>query len=291
MFKIHIAVLMFGITGLFAKFITLPSTMIVFGRCFFAVIFLFAVLKYLKSDFKFDSRKDLLLALFTGIMAGICWFFFFQSIKISSVAVGLLTYTTVAIFTTFIEPFYFKTKIHFIDIILAVITFLGVYLIVPKFSLSSNITLGVIFGLFAALSAAIFTIMSRGLMKKYSSIKIAFYQYATVSILGIPFFISDSPHISVSNLIYLIILGVLFTAFANTLFISSLKKITATKANIILTLEPIYGIILGIIILNERPGIKLIIGGVIILICAFTASATHIRNSKTDNLKSKKLYS
>ncbi|MCP4177308.1 MAG: EamA family transporter [bacterium] len=73
------------------------------------------------------------------------------------------------------------------------------------------------------------------------------------------------------NLILIIILGVLFTAFANTLFISSLKIISATKRNIIITLEPIYEIILGIIILNERPGINLITGGVIILLYTFIA--------------------
>ncbi|MCP4177972.1 MAG: EamA family transporter [bacterium] len=285
MFKIHFAVLMFGITGLFAKLITLSSTMIVFGRCFFAVIFLFFALKHIKSNFKFNNKKDLSTALLSGLVIGISWYFFFQSIKVSSVAVGLLTYSTVAIFTTFIEPLYFKSKIHFFDVLLGLITVFGIYLVIPKFSLSSDITLGVIFGLLAALSAAIFTIMSRGLMKKYSSIKIAFYQYFTVTILGIPFFISNSPHISIRNLILIIILGVVFTAFANTLFISSLKKISATKANIILTLEPIYGIILGIIILNERLRINIIIGGIIILICAFTASVLHMRGTKVEKLK------
>ncbi|HJO93757.1 MAG TPA: DMT family transporter, partial [Victivallales bacterium] len=258
-------------------------------RCFFAIIFLFFVLKHIKSDFKFNCRRDFFLAIFTGLMIGISWYFFFQSIKVSSVSVGLLTYATVAIFTTFIEPLYFKTRIHFLDIVLALITIYGVSLVVPKFSLSSDITLGVIFGLIAALSAAVFTIMSRSLMTKYSSIKIAFWQYLTVTILGIPFFVSDSPHISIRNLILIIILGVLFTAFANTLFISSLKRISATKANIILTLEPIYGIILGIIILNERPGINLIIGGVIILLCAFIATGTHMRSKKIDKLRIKKV--
>jgi len=285
MLNIHIAVLLFGITGLFAKFITLPSTMIVFGRCLFAVIFLFFVLKYLKSDFKFECRKDFFITIITGLVIGVSWFFFFQSIKVSSVAVGLLSYSTVAIFTTFIEPLYFKSKIKFPDIILALITISGVYLVVPKFSISSNITVGVLLGLCAAFFSAVFTIMSRGLVKKYSSIKVAFYQYLTVAILGIPFFLTDAPHISIKNLILLIILGVIFTAFANTLFISSLKVISATKANIILTLEPIYGIILGIIILHERLGIRLIIGGIIILSCAFIATSLNMR----DNIKKNKL--
>jgi len=104
-------------------------------------------------------------------------------------------------------------------------------------------------------------------------------------VLSTTFFVTDAPHVSIRNLLLLIILGVIFTAFANTLFISSLKKISATKANIILTLESIYGIILGIIILHERPGIKLIIGGIIILSCAFIATSLNMR----DNIKQLKL--
>lgn len=280
LWKLHFSVAMFGITGLFAKFVTLSAVMIVFGRCFFAALVLFLALKMLKSDFKFENRKDLFVVIGTGVLIGIAWFCFFQSIKVSTVAVGLLGYTTIAIFTTFLEPIYFKTKIRFLDIILAAVTFYGITLLVHKtHGVQGNALLGIFFSLTAAFIGSLFIIFSRGLVKKYSSIKITFYQYSTVAIMGLFFFIPEAPKISIDNLLLIIILGIVFTAFANTLFIDCLKKITATKANIILTLEPVYGIILAAIILSETPSRRTVIGGAIILLCAVTATATHKKES------------
>ena len=272
MFRLHFAVLMFGITGLFGKFVTLSSTMITFGRCFFAVIFLFFCMEAMKEKFLFDNKKDFLTVLFTGVIIGLVWFFFFQSIKVSTVSVGLITYATVAIFTTFIEPLYFHKKIRKTDIILAVVAFLGVCLVVPDFNLSDNITQGVALGLGAALFSAIFCVITKNLIARYSSVKLTFYQYGTVAILGLPFFAYQQPHIDARNLILIIILGIVFTGFANTLFISSFKKVSATKAMIILTLEPIYGVILAVLLLGEKPTTKTLIGGVIIMLCAFYAT-------------------
>jgi len=283
LWKLHFSVAMFGITGLFAKFVTLSAVMIVFGRCFFAALVLFAALKMLKSDFKFENKKDLFVVIGTGVLIGIAWFCFFQSIKVSTVAVGLLGYTTIAIFTTFLEPIYFKTKIRFLDIILACITFYGITLLVHKTpGAQGNTFLGIFFSLTAAFIGALFIIFSRGLVKKYSSIKVTFYQYSTVTVIGLFFFISEVPKISNYNLLLIIILGVVFTAFANTLFIDCLKKITATKANIILTLEPVYGIILAAILLSETPSKRTIVGGIIIILCAIAATITH----KKEPLKS-----
>lgn len=285
LWKLHFSVAMFGITGLFAKFVTLSAVMIVFGRCFFAALVLFLALKMLKSDFKFDNRKDLFVVIGTGVLIGVAWFCFFQSIKVSTVAVGLLGYTTIAIFTTFLEPIYFKTKIRFLDIILAVITFYGITLLVHKTpDAQGNTLLGIFFSLTAAFIGALFVIFSRGLVKNYSSIKVTFYQYSTVTIMGLFFFIPEAPKISINNLLLIIVLGIVFTAFANTLFIDCLKKITATKANIILTLEPVYGIILAAIILSETPSRRTIIGGAIILLCAVTATATHKKESLDSNI-------
>ena len=273
MFKIHFAVMMFGITGLFAKFLNLPSTIIVFGRCIFAVFFLFFCIKIAKITLKFDSIKDLLRSVLSGVIVGISWWFFFQSIKVSTVAVGLLTYASIAIFTTFIEAVYFRVKPGITDIILATTTFLGVALLVPKFTLSNNITLGVVYGLSAAFTAGLFTVLSRDIVSKYSSIKLAFYQYITISILFSPFLFINKIDYSLYNISLIAILGILFTGFANTLFISGLKKISASKANIVLTLEPIYGTFLAIVLLNEKLTLNMIIGGSIVLISALLATA------------------
>jgi drug/metabolite transporter (DMT)-like permease len=273
MLKIHFAVVMFGITGLFAKFLNLPSTIIVFGRCIFAVVFLLFCLKIAKVTMRFNSAKDLLRAILSGVTIGVSWYFFFQSIKVSTVAVGLLTYASVAIFTTFIEAVYFKEKPNATDVILASTTFLGVALLVPKFALSDNTTLGIIYGLLAAFTSGLFTVLSRDIVSKYSSIKLAFYQYLTISILFSPFLFFCTIDYSLHNISLIAILGIVFTGFANTLFISGLKNISAAKANIVLTLEPIYGTVLAMILLNETLNMRTVIGGSIVLASALLATS------------------
>ena len=272
MTKIHFAVILFGITGLFAKFLHIPSTSIVLGRCVFAVLFLYICLLIKKIPIKTECKTDFLRICLSGTVLGVCWFFFFQSIKISSVAVGLLTYSSVAIFTTLIESFYFRQKPKCSDILLATTAFLGITILVPKFSLSNNTTVGIIFGLIAAFSSGLFSVMSRHIVSKYQSIKTAFIQYSTISLLFIPFLFFKSFIPSVYNISMLAILGVIFTGIANTLFISGLKNVSAAKANIVLSLEPIYGTILAIILLGEHLTLKIAIGGSIVMISAIMAT-------------------
>jgi drug/metabolite transporter (DMT)-like permease len=273
MLKIHFAVILFGITGLFSKFLDLPATVIVFGRCLFGAAILLYYIKIAKINLKFNSTKDFSRAILSGIIIGISWYFFFESIKISTVSIGLLTYASVAIFTTFIEAACHKKRPNFVDLSLALGTFLGVILIIPKFSLSDNTTLGVVYGLCAAFTAALFTVMSKSIVSKYSSIKLAFFQYATVTILFTPFIFFEKIDYSLYNISLIAVLGIVFTGFANTLFINALKKISAAKANIILTLEPIYGTFLAIIFLNEKLTINIAMGGSIVLVAALLATA------------------
>lgn len=280
MLKIHFAVLMFGITGLFAKFLNVPSTIIVFGRCIFAVVFLLCCIKIAKLTFRIETSKDFLQIILSGIIIGLSWFFFFQSIKVSTVAVGLLTYASVAVFTSFIESLYFKEKLNIVDVILGITTFIGIAIIVPKFSLNNNTTLGVIFGLIAALTAALFTVVSRDAVSKYPSIKVAFFQYLTISISFSPFFFLTKIYYSSYDISLLAILGVVFTGFANTLFISGLKNVSAAKANIVLSLEPIYGTLLAVLILHESLRLKTITGGIIVLISAVLATMLSNFNRK-----------
>jgi drug/metabolite transporter (DMT)-like permease len=161
---------------------------------------------------------------------------------------------------------------------LATTTFLGVSVLIPKFSLSDNITLGIIYGLAAAFTSGIFTVLSRDIVSKYSSIKLTFCQYSTISILFFPFLFVTNIDLSLYNISLLAVLGILFTGIANTLFISALKKVSASKANIVLTLEPIYGTILAVILLNEVLTLKIVTGGAIVLISALLA--TSLTNSK-----------
>lgn len=272
MIEIHTAVLFFGLAGLFGKLVLLPALIIVLGRVIFAAIFLALLSLYLKQNIKLNQKRDYFYLFILGIILALHWWTFFQAIQVSTVAVGLLTYSTFPIFVTFLEPYFFKEKIKRSDIFLAVITFLGVILVVPRFEIANNITRGALWGIASGFTFAVLSLLNRKYVKKYSSIVIAFYQDSAAAIVLLPFLFLMEFTITIKDILLLVLLGVCFTAIAHTLFIKGLTNIKAQTASIIACLEPVYGIVIAIFLLGEVPGLRIISGGMLIL--AATVCAT-----------------
>ncbi|MFC2145911.1 DMT family transporter [Acidobacteriota bacterium] len=263
--EIHIAVLFFGLAGLFGKLILLPALIIVLGRVIFAAIFLALLSLYLKQNIKLNQKKDYLYLFILGIILALHWWTFFQAIRVSTVAVGLLTYSTFPIFVTFLEPYFFKEKIKRSDIFLALITFLGVILVIPRFEIANNITQGAVWGIASGFTFAVLSILNREYVKKYSSLVIAFYQDSAAAIVLLPFLFLMEFTVTLKDILLLALLGIGFTAIAHTLFIKGLTNVKAQTASIIACLEPVYGIVIAIFLLGEVPGLRIISGGMLIL--------------------------
>ena len=267
--EIHIAVLLFGSAGLFGKFLSLPPSMIVFGRTFFASLSLLVIVRIFKYSLKINSRRDFFSLIFVGALLAIHWIAFFKSIQISTVAIGLLTFSTFPIFVTFIEPYFFKEKLKSSDIAMAFVVFLGVFLIIPKFDISNAITQGVLWGILSGLTFALLSIINRKYVRKYSPLVIAFYQDTFAAIFLIPILFLSEYKIRVNDVLMLIFLGVFCTAVAHSLFIKGMVRVKAQTASIITCLEPIYGIIFAMILLSEIPGIRTALGGMVIIATVF----------------------
>lgn len=264
LFEIHIAVVLFGLAGLFGKWLPLSPFIIVLGRVFFASIALAAVLVLAKQGFKIRARRDWALFLGLGLLLTIHWVTFFKSIQVSTVAIGLLSYSSFPVFTAFLEPLLFKIKPDPTNILFAFICLLGVFLIIPRFDLSDSTLKGVLFGLMAGFTFSLLTIINRKLTRRYSSLLIAFYQDFFATLLLLPFFFSIRPVISMNSLMLLLVLGVICTASSHTLFIKGMRKIQAQTASIISSLEPVYGIILAFLFLKEIPATRTVLGGIVI---------------------------
>ena len=185
--SIHSSVILFGLSGIFGKWITLSPFIIVLGRVFFAAIVLYLASRILKISLKVNSRKDLFALSLIGIVLSIHWVTFFQSIQISTVAIATLTFSTFPIFTTFIEPYFFKEKIKLIDIIFAALTAIGVAIMIPSLDLSNNFTQGVIYGMIAAITAAIMTVLNRKYVLNYHSVTVSIYQNIAATLVLLPF--------------------------------------------------------------------------------------------------------
>ena len=263
--SVHAAVLLFGIVGLFAKLVDLPSVIIVLGRVLFSSLFLLGYLLVRKQKIRLEGRGDYLRMIAAGVVLAVHWSSFMQAIQSSTVAVGTLTFSTFPLFVTFLEPYLFREKLKASDVACAVIMLVGVVLIVPEFHLENSMTQGVLWGLLSALTYAVLSLMNRKFSGKYPAAVVSFYEQACASVVLLPSLFVLRPEITAKDVAVLVMLGVVFTALAHSLFIIGLRTVKVQTAGIISGLESVYGIAAALLFLGEVPGIREIAGGVIIL--------------------------
>lgn len=263
--QIHFAVLLFGLTGVFGKLITLPSIILVLGRVIFSFLSILIYMKGAGHSIKLKEKKHFFNFILLGVLLAFHWTTFYESIKLSTVAIGLLTFSTFPMFATFIEPYFFKEKLQVSDIVTAVVTFIGIFFVVPEFEFGNEMTMGAILGILSGFSYAFLSVMNRKFTKDYSGAMIALCEQGVASVLLLPFFFTVQPVVSMSNLLLTVLLGTVFTALPHTLFIGGMKYVKTQTAGIITCLEPLYGIILAAVLIHEIPNMKVITGGVIIL--------------------------
>ena len=235
---IHLAVLLFGLAGLFGKWIVLPATIIVWGRVFFAAISLGFFLWVRRIPVRLHRRSDYPYLLLLGGLLALHWVTFFRSIQLSTVAIGLLTFSTFPIFTAFLEPVFFRERLQIGDILLALVTFAGVALVLPSFSLQDALTRGALWGIASGATFAVLSILNRRYVQQYSSLVIAFYQDLAATMALLPFLLILQPAISGREWGLLVLLGVVYTAVWHTLFIGGRKSGKARTASSIGAVEP-----------------------------------------------------
>lgn len=263
--EIHIAVLLFGLAGLFGKLLVLSPLVIVFGRTLFASLALSLILFFSTVKLQAKSKQDLIVLILLGAVLAVHWITFFQSIQISTVAVGLLTFSTFPLFVTFMEPYFFKEKLRLLDIITAGAVLVGLIFVIPSFDFRNNVTQGAFWGIISGFTFAVLSILNRKYVSAYPSVMIVFYQNWIATVILFPFLFFEDLAFQTSDYFLLAILGVFCTALAHVLFIRSLVQIKTQLASIIACLEPVYGIIFAFALLSEVPELRTIIGGGIIL--------------------------
>ena len=263
--EIHLAAVLFGLAGLFGKWISLSPFLIVLGRVFFASLALAALLGATRQSLRPLLRRHAgLLVLLGAILAG-HWAAFFQSIQVSSVAVGLLSCYTFPAFTVVLEPLFSRERLDKRNFLLAALCLAGVFLIVPRFDLGDRTYQGALWGLLAGLTFAVLTIFNRRLAQEHPSVGIAFLQDLFATLFLLPCLVFVPLRLSPRDWALLAVLGLACTAVSHTLFIRGMRHVRAQTASIISSLEPVYGIVLALLFLGEVPSARTLAGGAVIL--------------------------
>ena len=266
---IHAAVFLFGFSALFARLVNQPAIVITFGRVFFSSIFLFLLIRLYKIAIKLDSGKDYFLIMLSGIVLAIHWFCFIRSIQLSTVAIGTITFSTFPVFTSFLEPLFFKERIRVHTVICSLFMLGGILIIVLTGNRELTETVpGIIVGLISSLSYSVLALLNRNFSSKYKSETIVFYEQLTATVFLLPIVFIIKPEIRSDDIIFLAILGVIFTAIAHGFFVKGLRFVKAGTAGVISGLEVVYSILLASVFLMEIPRLNEIIGGLIIILLA-----------------------
>ena len=266
MAALHSAVLLFALSGLFGKWLTLPAYAIVAGRACFATLIIFCLLKLTKRLSFSYSRKQYGLFALTGALLAVHWTSFFYAIQVSSVTIGLITFACFPLMVSVIEPWLFKERYRWQTFAQALIVLCGIALIMPKSAATSGMELGLVTGLLSALTFAVLTIVNRQLVNHHSAYVIAGWQNGFAALLLLPLVVMFPVTVTIEQFTYLAILGVVFTALSHSLFNFALKSITAHMASIAVSLEPVYGIAAAILLLGENVTVLMMLGGSLVIL-------------------------
>lgn len=252
-------------SGVLGRYINMPTEVIIWFRSAIALVFLFVFTRLKKIDLRIKSSKHQAPFLLAGIAMAIHWVTYFYALKLSNVAIGMLSLYTFPVITSLLEPLFLKTKFNPIYLVLGCMVLLGIYILAPEFTLESTQVQGIIFGLISALCYAIRILILKQYVTQYDGMMLMFYQVLIISICLVPtLFFMDLSNVQ-SQLPYLLLLGLVTTAFGHSLMVYSLKFFSASTASIISSVQPIFGIILAFAFLKEIPNVNTFIGGALIL--------------------------
>jgi drug/metabolite transporter (DMT)-like permease len=269
LFELHAAIFLVGMTGLFGKFLDIAPVLIVFGRALFASAVLGIVLLMMhrkkRVDISADGKRHWGWMAVSGALLAMHWVAFFQSIRLSTVAVGLLTFSSFPIFVTLLEPWFFRERRRLLDLITAVLVLGGISLIVPNFDLNDNITQGAVWGILSGFVYALLCILNRRLVASFSPLALTAGQNFFAGLILLPAVVWIGIIPSPREIMLLALLGVIFTALAHYLFIAGLSQVRAQLASVVTGLESVYGILFALLFLGEVPGVRTLLGGAVVL--------------------------
>ena len=263
--QLTLATLFISTSGALGKYIDLPIPVVIWWRCFLGGLFLYVFCRYKKFDLKIHSKKDFYSILLSALLMGAHWITYFYALKLSNVAIGMLSLFAYPIFTALLEPFFMKVKFDPFYIPLGFMVLLGIYLLAPEFNLENTHVQGGLFGLLSALCYTLRNLISKKLINLYNGTRIMFYQVvALVFVLSPSLLFMDSSNIG-TQFPYVLTLALITTALGHTMLVSSLKHFSVSTASIINSTQPVFGIIMAFFFLNEIPTLHTYIGGSLIL--------------------------
>lgn len=271
-FKLHFIVFLWGFSAILGKLVTVPAVELVFYRSIFAALGMAGVILATRGSFKVSST-DFGYLLLIGFIVALHWLTFFGSARVSNVSVSLVGFATNSLWAALLEPWFNKTKLKKYEVVLGLIVLLGLYVI---FSFDFQYKWGLFLGVMAGFTSALFSVFNSRLVKRIPARSITFYEMIGVFIgtgIFLPIYqfsgATEELHLIPSgmDLMYIAILAGVCSVYAYTVAVELMKRVSVFMIQLTLNLEPVYGIIMAVIIFGqqEKMNVNFYVGTLIIM--------------------------
>jgi drug/metabolite transporter (DMT)-like permease len=269
--KLHLAVFLWGFTGVLGKAIQLNEGLLVWYRLLITVITLFFLMIWKKELKKITLKTAWKLAAI-GCIVALHWVCFYGSIKYANVSIALICLSAAGVLTALIEPIFTSKKIVVVEVLLGFIAIIGIYLI---FHFDTKYRIGILIGFLSTILSVLFSVLNKKMVDQVPPKTMILFELSGgllfLSLL-MPLYLKHFPVTSLlprfQDWMWLIILSWICTIWAFDLSLQALKKISAFTQNLTLNLEPVYGIVLAFFVYQENKylNFSFYIGFILILL-------------------------
>lgn len=262
---LHLATALFGGTALFSRALPLPALDMTTWRSLIAGLAL-VWLARLKWKVTLGIGREAWLWLgVAGVLMAVHWVTYFHAMQVSSVATGMLALFTYPVLLVLLEPLFERTRIQLGDLFAALLVLAGVWLLVPGGPSASS---GVMWGVFSGLLFALRNLLVRYKLRHLNPLLSMGLQALIVVAVTLPFVSNAALDAPPSMGLWMLLLALVFTATPHTLMTFALGGLKARSVGLISCLQPVYGVLLAWLILNEQPGLWTLAGGALIVAAA-----------------------
>lgn len=271
---LHFIVLIWGFTAILGLLISLPSLELVYYRTLIASSGV-ATLIYFKKESLVVSPSQIVKIMGVGVLISLHWITFFWSARLSTASVCLAGMATTSLWTAFIEPLVNRTKVKWYEVVLGIIVISGLLVI---FQFESGYWIGLSVALVSAFLAALFSVLNGRLSQRHTPYQITFYEMLAACLFALVMLPLYTGLMTQENEIqwvwtewdwlWLLILGLICTVYPFSVTVELMKRLPVFSINLTMNLEPVYGILLAVLILgdSEKMTPQFYLGTLIILI-------------------------
>lgn len=262
----HIAALLFGLTGIFGKLASVGPDVIVLGRAIFAVLALLLFARYFRRSMLQDlNLKHLLQLAVCGVLLGIHWLTFFHAINLSGVGIATLGFASFPAFVVLLEWLLWREAPSRMDLFKVGLVSIGLMLVPPSFDLQQSGSEGLLWALLSGFCFAAVSVGNRLTSGKLHPVQIACWQNVVIMLCLLPVSSMALLQMPALDWLWIALLGIFCTGVAHGLFVTSLTVLKARVASLFFALEPVYGILLAWFLFDEEPSLRMLLGGVLIV--------------------------